>query len=413
MTGPIPINPVSIHPQFAATQQPQAPGLELLLQALQHRQELGIAKQKLTQAQQELELHKRIAGPEIAGQELENLKRKADLRDREDDLKAKDQALQLYTGNLPRLHDAQGIGEVIAGIKDPLVASHFYEFLKSGIGITQAQSSADLTGQQVIGARQTNAADVATRDILGKADLTSEAGQRAAIRGVLQTAGPDEGAKIAQALNAGAGRYGHVVGPDGFLYITDSKTGAVRRDTVVGQRQGIGQVRLEAIKRSAATIVDLLDAQQEIVKGSGLEGSRNPVIAQMLADARVLGVSGTAAANLFRSDPQQATNMLKTRFTHNYIGMLANARSSTPILENLSESYWPVGVSDAVLRRANQDRQRLRAIMVGVRDGRITDLTRIPGFSASAAAAAAEGQNVPMPSAGPTAPPNPDQFYKP
>lgn len=259
--------------------------------------------------------------------------------------------------------------------------------------------------------------DAATKNVLAKwgPQLQTEPGQRGAIRDVLTTVGPDAADQVARALNVGVGRYGHVVGPDGFLYITDSKTGAVRRDATVGMKANtLGQERLDAIRRNAGTIVDLLDAQEQIIRGTGLQGSKNPALAQMLQDSRILGISTAALSNLFRNDPQQATQMLRTRFSHNYIGMLPNSRSAAQLLENLSQSYWPPsGSGDAVLRRAEADRQRLRAIMAGVRDGQITDLSKIPGFSAAASAAALEGQATPTTGVSDQAPINPDDFLHP
>lgn len=269
---------------------------------------------------------------------------------------------------------------------------------------------------QHVAAVQKNTADSATRTILGRwgPKLATEAGQRGAIQEILQTAGPDQADQVANALNVGVGRYGHVIGPDGFLYITDSKTGSARRDTSVGTKENaLGQQRMEAIRRNAGTLVDLLDAQEQIVRGAGLQGSKNPVIAGLLQNARVLGIPTEALANIFRTDPQQATQMLKTRFAHNYIGMLPNSRSAANLLQNLTESYWPPpGSAPAVLRRAEQDRQRLRAIMSGVRDGQITDLSKVPGFNTAASAAALEGQAVPTTGPG-QAPINPDDFLHP
>ena len=155
----IPINPVTIRPDFVERQQ-VSPELKLLIQALQHRQEIDIQRQQLKKEFEQLDLNKKLAGPQAEAVMLENEKRKRDLREHEEDLVASDQALQLYTGNLPRLGDAQGIGEVIAGIKDPKVAAHFYTLVTQGIktynDVTPNFQFRDVpgqtpTGQEVVG----------------------------------------------------------------------------------------------------------------------------------------------------------------------------------------------------------------------------------------------------------------------
>lgn len=183
MTNPIQSPNVQIHPQFTPYQ--GTPGVELLLQALQHRQEIGLRKKQLQREQEQFELNKKLAGPQMEGMLLENDKKKRDLKNQEDDLAASDQALQLYTGNLSRLHDDQGIGEVLAGIKDPKVATHFYRYLKAGIDISNAQAptydlktSPGATGDEYVainsrdptknvrtGVRAPDASDSATRRI--------------------------------------------------------------------------------------------------------------------------------------------------------------------------------------------------------------------------------------------------------
>lgn len=264
----------------------------------------------------------------------------------------------------------------------------------------------DLTQAQAATAARSIADDKAMKAILAGSDLTTDAGQRQAIRRVLQTAGPDAASRIAQTLNVGSGRYGHVIGPDGFLYITDSQSGRVRRDTSVGQRSKTTE---EALRRSAGQIVDLLDEQSQLIRNLGIGSSKNPTPAAIAEASRVLGVSTEGLSNWLRNDPQQLTRMLRTRFAHLYIGLLPHSRSSQNLLENLTESYWaPAGSGAPLLQRAERDRQHLKRILVDLRDGRLTDMSRLPGFAEAAAAAASESRSAPPdPNA---APPNPDDW---
>lgn len=128
----IPINPVHTGTTGVVERPQISPGIALILHALQQRQELGLARQKLAQDQQEFELRSKIAGTQLEGMKLENEKRKRDFKQQDEDLAAQDEALRIYTGSLPQLGDPQGIGTVIAGIKDPKVAAHFYTLLQEG-----------------------------------------------------------------------------------------------------------------------------------------------------------------------------------------------------------------------------------------------------------------------------------------
>lgn len=145
MTNPLQIQTPQIGPTAVVpAHNAFASGFELVTLALQKRQELQQAREDLARKREEFELHRKIAGTQLAGMELDNEKKKRDFKTQEEDLAAQDQALQLYTGNLPQLHDARGIGEVIARVKDPKVAAHFYSLLQQG---AQAQNAATPTYQ--------------------------------------------------------------------------------------------------------------------------------------------------------------------------------------------------------------------------------------------------------------------------
>lgn len=125
-------------PQIGTTGVVQQPGvLESLLSgfqvvqlALQKRQELEQARQELAQRREQFELNKKIAGSQLAGAALDQEKKKRDMKAEEDRLAARTEALHLFTGSIPDLNTPEGIGRVIAKIKDPLVAAEFYTFLQ-------------------------------------------------------------------------------------------------------------------------------------------------------------------------------------------------------------------------------------------------------------------------------------------
>ena len=257
---------------------------------------------------------------------------------------------------------------------------------------------ADIGQLKAIADRKAAADDVATQRILEQSDLTTDDGQRRAIRQVLQTVGPAQADKLARTLNVGQGRFGHLVGPDKQLYIIDSQNGRVRLDRAFTVKD---PAALEAQRRQAAQLVDLLDEQSKVIRDLGIGASKNPSLAAIAEASKVLGVSTEGLSNWLRNDPEQLTRMLRTRFSHLYVGLLSHSRSSADLLANLAESYWaPAGSGTPLLRKAERERQSLRRILVDLRDGKTTDWSRLPGFAEAAAAAAAEGQ-APVPASSP------------
>lgn len=240
-------------------------------------------------------------------------------------------------------------------------------------------------------ARAGLAKDTAVREVLAKyaGRLDDPTAQRKAIADVAAM-DPNAAKGLADAFNHGAGRYNHVVGPDGFLYILDTKLGTARKDTAVGQKTAMNQ---DAVQRGAQTVVDLIDEGTALLRKNGT-ADIDPILAHTAENARVLGVPLGAAANIGRTDEQQQFRLLRTRFAHNYVGLLPHSRSAANLLTNLTESYFaPPGSSDATRRTAQRDRLKLRAVLDQVAKGKI-DLSKLPGFAEAAQAAAAEGQQV-------------------
>lgn len=249
--------------------------------------------------------------------------------------------------------------------------------------------------------------DTAVKAALGKyAGTLDKPSQQAKAIAEVAALGDLTGAEgLARTFNLGNDRYKHFLRPDGFVGILDSKLGTTQKGEFVGQKVAPNQ---EAVQRGAQTVVDLLDEQSRLIQQTGLGASKNPSLAQMAQTARVLGVPTEAIANAFRTDPQQITQMLKTRFAHNYVGLLPHSRSAANLLTNLTESYWaPGGSSEPTLARAERDRKRLRGMLDQVAKGKM-DLSKIPGFAEAAQAAVAEGQQPPAGGMGqPAVLPNP------
>jgi len=239
---------------------------------------------------------------------------------------------------------------------------------------------------------QAIADDKRTQQILAATDLTTDAGQLRAVRRILQEVGPHAAGPVAQTLNTGTG-FDKLVAPDGSLYV--GHNGKWHLDRNIGAKAN--QVVVDAQRRNAGLAVDLLDEQSKVIRDLGIGSSKNPTLAAVAEGSRVLGISTEGLSNWLRNDPEQLTRMLRTRFSHLYVGLLPHSRSAGQLLENLSESYWaPAGSGTPLLRRAERDRQSLRRILVDLRDGRTTDWSRLPGWAEAASAAVQEGNTVPQ-----------------
>lgn len=111
---------------------------ELIVHALQKRQELEQARQELTQRREQFELNKKIAGSQLAGAELDQEKKKRDFKAQDEDLVAQDEALRIFTGGLAQANDPQAWGRIVAGVKDPRVATHLMSRLQEMVTLQNA-----------------------------------------------------------------------------------------------------------------------------------------------------------------------------------------------------------------------------------------------------------------------------------
>ena len=271
------------------------------------------------------------------------------------------------------------------------------------------QALTDVANLQAQQATKQIADDRTTQRILAGTDLTTDVGQLRAVRRVLQEVGPEQANRVAQTLNTGTG-FDKLVAPDGTLYV--GHNGKWRRDLNIGAKAN--QAVVEAQRRNAGLTIDLLDEQSKLIRDLGIGSSKNPTLAAVAEASRVLGVSTEGLSNWLRNDPEQLTRMLRTRFSHLYIGLLPHSRSAQQLLENLAESYWaPAGSGTLLLRRAERDRQKLRSLLVDLRDGRITDWSKLPGWAEAASAAVQEGNTVPQGGGGAaTGSTNPDDWQQ-
>lgn len=204
-----------------------ASGFNVIQLALQKRAELQQAQQELAQRREQFELNKKIAGTQLAGMELDQEKKKRDMRAEEDRLAARSDALRIFTGSIPELNTPEGIGQVIAGIKDPLVAAEFYTLLQESQKANAAVApnyqfrdagNATGTGSEVVGFDPRNPTKPVRTGVRGappaetrrvpvvtereKASAAVGAAQANAIVNRLETADPTIAARVAKRVAA-------------------------------------------------------------------------------------------------------------------------------------------------------------------------------------------------------------------
>lgn len=174
----IPVNPVQIHPSFEQTP-PVSTGLVLLLQSLARNREFDIQAQELQRQREQLDLAKRLAGPQYENSVLEAMKKKKEL-DRADDLLAANRrALTIYSGIVAqgKLDDPNAWAtELQHTANDPDVHAALTALRDQGIKTaTMAQQLSDLQhpkqtysmqnttgpgGPQIVGVNTANPRDV-------------------------------------------------------------------------------------------------------------------------------------------------------------------------------------------------------------------------------------------------------------
>lgn len=280
-----------------------------------------------------------------------------------------------------------------------------HQALASEAEVNHVRQLTDLTRIQNQKATQDIADDKTTQQILTTSDLTSDRGQLRAVRRILQEVGPGPASRVAQTLNTGTG-FDKLVGPDGQLYV--GHNGQWHKDVNIGVKPN--QMLVDATRRNAAQARDLIDEQSKLIHDLGVGSSKNPTLAAVAEASRVLGISTEGLSNWLRNDPEQLTRMLRTRFSHLYVGLLPHSRSAGQLLENLAESYWaPAGSGKQLLTRAERDRRQLRRVLDDLASGRTTDWSKLPGWDQAASAAAAEGA-APGGQPGTTVTPNPDDW---
>ena len=322
----IPVAPVSIHPQYVPPQ--QTPEVELLLQALQHRQALTIEREKLRQQQQQFELNKRLQGPALEATMLENMKRKRDLQEHDDDLKAQDQALQLYTGNLPRLHDMQGWGEVMAGVKDPRIAGHLMDYIKEGFQTAALEQRPTYT---------------------------------------LAGTSP-EGRAITLETRSGTFKMG---GP--ILQRGGAMTSALREKILLGSRNAA-----RAIRQAVALVRHDPDANFKPVLSDIAGSAAESRIAEYIPGLK--GAAGYARRRAMSANQNKFQNLLNI-VAHNSVGLLPGSRQSLVLFQNLRDSYSTSAGDPPELRAQKLALlEDLGRSLEALAQGQDISLAHLPGF---------------------------------
>lgn len=195
-----------------------APGLQVVAMALQRRQELELARQQLAQKREEFELHKKIAGTQLEGMQLENEKKKRALVAEEEDLVAQDEALRIFTGGLAQANDMPAWGRIIAGVKDPQVGAHLMSRIQEMAALRGQEASAqgaELKNQQtVLGMAEDRQIHDVIQKLSGRQWNRQTVGQAV---GRVVAINPQKAGQVATALNALLPDFQVVLNEDGTV----------------------------------------------------------------------------------------------------------------------------------------------------------------------------------------------------
>jgi hypothetical protein len=193
-------------------------GLKVVAMALQRRQELELARQKLAQEQQQFEIQKKILGSQFEGQQLENEKKKREFKTQDEELAAEDQANRIFIGNLPTAHDMNAWGQVMANVKDPKVGAHLMAHIQGMFelqGKAGTAESTDLKNQQtILGMAEDRQIHGILQGLAGREWNRTTIGK---VVGRIMAINPEKAGHVATTLNSMLPDYQIVLNPDGTV----------------------------------------------------------------------------------------------------------------------------------------------------------------------------------------------------
>lgn len=225
----------------------------------------------------------------------------------------------------------------------------------------------------------------------------SDAQQRAII--AVSAINVQKAQELAQAFAMTNSHYTPLFGPNGDLYVVNTRTGSVTPSKFnVGQRAGgtstSGATRQAVIQLASSQALRALESAQALVRLDSKSGSQSAMASGLedMGNAPVVGglVRGftAPAGQSMRTPHQRQFNMLMDRFSEHYLKMLpAMGPRGQNAFKQIIQAYRPpAGADDAeTQRRAYEARDELinelRELSAAMRDGRQPDFTKLPGFN--------------------------------
>lgn len=396
MSNPIPIQQPNINPPTPSGGD-SGGGLQLLVQALQHRQQLDIAKKKLALDQMHFELQKQLVGSEVAGNEADTAKKRLDLKERELQSVADDEAMQLVHGNLMRLSDPKVWGEILSKVKDKRVAG----------SIVQLRDHY-LTSEKL--AQETAEQPAIAQDIGAAGNLANPQNAQKLVAQIAMRS-PVKAEQFARAWQALGDNFTPVVGPTGQVLGFNHRNSSVVDTKFNVGAKGEGTVKPEELGLAASNIIDALEDVRKFVK-EDKDADIMPMVSAGIAGAKTAGQGSFGGAVAGFLGPLGTSLMspgqLKVRrrrevFKHTYTSFLPKSRGQIAIIESVADMAFPkAGENDPEVRAdaarlRDEIQTKVRKIYAKLKAGGnvSSDLASLPGFNAAVAAAAADANGTP------------------
>lgn len=393
----IPIAPVNIHP--AILEGNATDGVALLISALQHKHALAQEQQKIDQAQQEFELHKKLVGSEIAGNEVVTAQKKQELKDRQDDLDAQRAAAAIVMGHFDALGDPQKFAEGISAdprIKDPKVLGYVMATEKGYLANLHEFSQANLTGAQATAATQANTNSAQVQAVLGKyGDRLSDPKVFPKAWGEVAAVDPAAAERLVSGFNATAGEWQSTQLHDGQLILVNRKTGEVKKTGINGGPTGGTSATNQKLKVGAIAALAAID-QMEALWRADPDATAKPTIGD-LAQATLGKVGlGTSTRQRILGAKRAEFQMAATSFGHSWAGLLGGQRSML-LFQSVMDSRIPsTGAPRETRDAAMRHLVELKPILNDLISGKNLDITTLPGFKdAARILAASDAPDVP------------------
>lgn len=355
-------------------------------------QQAFVISNQLARQRQQLQIEQQKAASQInleGAQANEAKARTKGLEQQAEDLANQEAGHRLATAHIADLNNDNAFAQDLQNV-DPAVGAYaltFRDQLRKASSDVALQTAQTGEAQQRIDAQKR---DLDENNRIGQLIATADTSSPNALATLARRIGAINPAKMGMvtALEP-KGNYTFFHGPDGQLYIGDTKRGtATRTEYNVGQPAGAGLARQNQQKLAAGMAYNAIRALDQIGSKYGIDATGIPVAASAAQGVANLGAFGVKpfgglagpAAQRLRSQVQQDAANYNAMLIHSLATSLGGYRSIA-LMNSMGTAYTAqAGQDRQTLQNLNETRKRLLPALQAIMRGEQLDITQMPGF---------------------------------